>query len=172
MIYLKDKNLHAALKEERIFFTRINNTLIRKYGKENLKRYHDNRMNGMSVEEAERDADRTFPPKHSAATLRHCAREETMETQIETVLKPDRSIVFETRKDVDDFVKSSSTNDADGCDILFYQMANGKWHLEMFKISELEDIHVCQNNTDTFSPTVPESSCPVEPFPSTYRQNS
>jgi hypothetical protein len=64
MIYLKDKNLHAALKEERIFFTRINNTLIRKYGKENLKRYHDNRMNGMSVEEAERDADRTFPPKH------------------------------------------------------------------------------------------------------------
>jgi len=66
-------------------------------------------------------------------------------------------------------VKSTSDSDADadGVDIVFHQMANGDWQLELFRIyEELEGIvaeeHVCQNIPDELSPTVPESFCHVE----------
>lgn len=45
--------------------------------------------------------------------------------------------VFETRKELDAFVKSISESDPDGVDIIFYQMANGQWHLE------IDPLHLC-----------------------------
>ncbi len=90
--------------------------------------------------------------------------------------QPDKTIVLETRKDLDAFVKRSFESDADGVDILFYQMANGKWHLEMFTVCGLEDTvadkHVCQNIPDTLSPTVPETFCHAERVLSTHKLSS
>ena len=58
--------------------------------------------------------------------------------------QPDKTVVFETRKELDAFVKSISESDPDGFDIVFYQMANGQWHLEMFKVCELESRASCR----------------------------
>ncbi len=49
-------------ESERDIMKRVNDYLVHRYGKENLKRYFINRSNGMSEKEAERDADLAYPP--------------------------------------------------------------------------------------------------------------